>query len=209
MFFIRKHPNVGSNTCVVEHVGRQADDGLQQVVLQHVAADLALATTGAAGKQRRAVQDNADARLTEKGREIGLVDDIRWQAFSEKQEAIEIELQRLRNQWINPTSVNASEINALLKTPMQRESTLEAMIRRPEVSYEGLMSIAGLGPAIENTQAAEQVEIKIKYQGYIDRQLEEIEKLASKEGYKAKDGSGTKARDRKPAPAKRKEKAAE
>ncbi len=122
-------------------------------------------------------EDNADARLTEKGREIGLVDDIRWQAFSEKQEAIEIELQRLRNQWINPTSSNANEINALLKTPMQRESTLEAMIRRPEVSYEGLMSIEGLGPAIENPQAAEQVEIKIKYQGYIDRQLEEIEKL--------------------------------
>lgn len=122
-------------------------------------------------------EDNADARLTEKGRELGLVDDIRWQAFSEKQEAIELELQRLKSHWVNPGSENAEQINALLKNPMQRESTLEAMIRRPEVSYESLMQVDGLGPVIENQQAAEQVEIKIKYQGYIDRQLDEIEKL--------------------------------
>lgn len=122
-------------------------------------------------------EDNADARLTEKGRELGLVDDIRWKAFSEKQEAIEKEMQRLKNHWVNPNSVNVDQINALLKKPMQRESTLEAMIRRPEVTYEGLMSVDGLGPSIENTQAAEQVEIKIKYQGYIDRQLDEIDKL--------------------------------
>ncbi|MGB5445682.1 MAG: tRNA uridine-5-carboxymethylaminomethyl(34) synthesis enzyme MnmG [Psychromonas sp.] len=122
-------------------------------------------------------EDNADSRLTEKGRELGLVDDIRWKAFSEKKEAIDTEIQRLKNQWINPYSENAAQINNLLTTPMQRESTLEAMIRRPEMSYQGLMSIDGLGPAIENEQAAEQVEIIIKYQGYIDRQLEEIEKL--------------------------------
>jgi len=122
-------------------------------------------------------EDNADARLTEKGRELGLVDDTRWAAFSEKQEAIEIECQRLKNQWVNPNSVNAAQINELLKQPMQRESTLEAMIRRPEVNYQDLMNVEGLGPAIENKQAAEQVEIKIKYQGYIDRQLDEIAKL--------------------------------
>jgi tRNA uridine 5-carboxymethylaminomethyl modification enzyme len=122
-------------------------------------------------------EDNADARLTEKGRELGLVDDVRWKAFSEKQESIAVELQRLQSIWVNPMSENAQQINALLKNPMQRESTLEAMIRRPEVTYAGLMSVDGLGPAIENVQAAEQVEIKIKYQGYIDRQLDEIEKL--------------------------------
>ena len=122
-------------------------------------------------------EDNADTRLTEKGRELGLVDDVRWKAFSEKKESVDIEVQRLKNQWINPYSKNVEAINNLLKTPMQRESTLEAMIRRPEVNYQGLMSIDGLGPAIENEQAAEQVEIKIKYQGYIDRQLDEIEKL--------------------------------
>ncbi len=122
-------------------------------------------------------EDNADARLTEKGREFGLVDDIRWKAFSEKQEAVETECQRLKAQWVNPNSVNAAQINELLKQPMQRESTLEAMIRRPEVNYKDLMNVEGLGPAIENQQAAEQVEIKIKYQGYIDRQLDEIAKL--------------------------------
>jgi tRNA uridine 5-carboxymethylaminomethyl modification enzyme len=122
-------------------------------------------------------EDNADARLTAKGRELGLVDDIRWKAFSEKQEAVELECQRLKGQWVNPNSVNAEQINALLKQPMQRESTLEAMIRRPEVNYRDLMNVEGLGPALKNEQAAEQVEIKIKYQGYIDRQLDEIAKL--------------------------------
>lgn len=122
-------------------------------------------------------EDNADTRLTEKGRELGLVDDIRWKAFSEKQESVEKELQRLKCHWVNPNSVNAEQINALLKTPMQRESTLEAMVRRPEVDYESLMKVEGLGPAIDDPIAAEQVEIKIKYQGYIDRQLDEIAKL--------------------------------
>ena len=122
-------------------------------------------------------EDNADTRLTEKGRELGLVDDVRWKAFSEKQESVEKELQRLKTHWVNPGSTNAEQINSLLKTPMQRESTLEAMIRRPEVDYETLMKVEGLGPAIEDPIAAEQVEIKIKYQGYIDRQLDEIAKL--------------------------------
>jgi tRNA uridine 5-carboxymethylaminomethyl modification enzyme len=122
-------------------------------------------------------EDNADSRLTEKGRELGLVDDIRWKAFSDKQELVETELQRLKNQWVNPGSKNAEAINQLLKNPMQRESTLEAMIRRPEVNYETLMQVDGLGPAISDPIAAEQVEINIKYQGYIDRQLDEINKL--------------------------------
>ena len=126
-------------------------------------------------------EDNADARLTEKGHELGLVDDARWAFFNEKQETIEKECQRLKSQWVNPNSVNADAINELLKNPMQRESTLEAMIRRPEVSYVDLMNIEGLGPAVEEPQAAEQVEIKIKYQGYIDRQLAEIEKLKRNE----------------------------
>jgi tRNA uridine 5-carboxymethylaminomethyl modification enzyme len=127
-------------------------------------------------------EDNADTRLTEKGREVGLVDDVRWQIFNEKQEAVEKECQRLKGQWVNPNSPNAAQINALLKKPMQRESSLEAMISRPEMTYQALMNINGLGPAIENKQAAEQVEIKIKYQGYIDRQLAEIEKLKRHEG---------------------------
>lgn len=122
-------------------------------------------------------EDNADTRLTEKGRELGLIDDIRWKAFSDKHELVETELKRLKTLWVNPNSSNAEEVNQLLKKPMQRESTLEAMIRRPEVSYDKLMEIEGIGPAISDPIAAEQVEIKIKYQGYIDRQLDEIEKL--------------------------------
>ncbi|MEI6897955.1 MAG: tRNA uridine-5-carboxymethylaminomethyl(34) synthesis enzyme MnmG [Psychromonas sp.] len=122
-------------------------------------------------------EDNADARLTEKGREFGLVNDERWKAFTKKQEAVATEWQRLKGQWVNPHSVNAAQINELLKQPMQRESTLEAMIRRPEVSYADLMNVEGLGPALKDKQAAAQVEIKIKYQGYIDRQLDEIAKL--------------------------------
>ncbi len=95
-------------------------------------------------------EDNADTRLTEKGRELGLVDDVRWEAFSKKQELVETELARLKNQWVNPNSINADKINELLKKPMQRESTLEAMIRRPEVTYETLMKVDGLGPAISD-----------------------------------------------------------
>ncbi len=126
-------------------------------------------------------EDNADARLTEKGRELGLVDDIRWKNFNEKQQVIEKETQRLKSNWVSPNSSNVEAINALLKKPMQRESTLEQMIRRPEVSYCNLMKIEGLGPAIENKKAADQVEIKIKYKGYIDRQLVEINKLKRNE----------------------------
>ncbi|AGH79987.1 tRNA uridine 5-carboxymethylaminomethyl modification enzyme GidA [Psychromonas sp. CNPT3] len=121
-------------------------------------------------------EDNADSRLTAIGREYGVIDDARWKMFSEKQETIELESQRLKGQWVNPNSVNAAQINALLKQPMQRESTLEAMIRRPEIKYLDLMNIEGLGPAVSDPKAAEQIEIKIKYQGYIDRQLDEIEK---------------------------------
>ncbi|MCK5819634.1 MAG: tRNA uridine-5-carboxymethylaminomethyl(34) synthesis enzyme MnmG [Psychromonas sp.] len=126
-------------------------------------------------------EDNADARLTEKGRELGLVNDTRWKLFLEKQQAIDKESQRLKEHWVNPNSSNIDAINELIKKPMQRESTLEEIIRRPEVSYYNLMKIKGLGPAIENKKAAEQVEIKIKYKGYIDRQLVEIEKLKRNE----------------------------
>lgn len=126
-------------------------------------------------------EDNADARLTEKGRELGLVNDTRWKLFIDKQQAINKESQRLKEHWVNPNSSNIDEINELIKKPMQRESTLEEIIRRPEVSYYNLMKIKGLGPAIENKKAAEQVEIKIKYKGYIDRQLVEIEKLKRNE----------------------------
>jgi len=121
-------------------------------------------------------EDNADIRLTEKGREVGLVDDHRWQRFNEKMENIEQELQRLRSTWVQKDHHNVDQINNLLKTPMSKEASLEDLIRRPEVRYDDLINIEGLGPALADKQASEQAEIQIKYAGYIDRQLDEIAK---------------------------------
>lgn len=121
-------------------------------------------------------EDNADIRLTEKGREVGLIDDLRWQRFNEKMENIELERQRLKDTWVQKDQSNIDQVNALLKAPMSKEASLEDLIRRPEVRYSDLMKIEGLGPAIADTQAAEQIEIQTKYAGYIDRQHDEIAK---------------------------------
>ena len=121
-------------------------------------------------------EDNADMRLTAAGRDIGLVDDERWQAFNAKMEAVEQEQQRLRGQWIHPEHAAVAELNTLLKNPVSREHSLEELIRRPEMTYSSLMSIESLGPGLADPIAAEQVEIQIKYAGYIARQLDEIAK---------------------------------
>ncbi|MEQ5810037.1 tRNA uridine-5-carboxymethylaminomethyl(34) synthesis enzyme MnmG [Alteromonas sp. NFXS44] len=121
-------------------------------------------------------EDNADYRLTALGREAGLVDDARWQAFNIKMEAVEQELQRLRGQWVHPDHAAVQELNPLLKNPVSREHSYEELIRRPEMTYNALMAIEGIGPGIADPIAAEQVEIQIKYAGYIVRQLDEIAK---------------------------------
>ena len=121
-------------------------------------------------------EDNADIRLTEKGYKLGLIDDSRWKRFNEKMENIEQERQRLKSTWIHKDHAAVNAINPLLKTPISRENSLEDLIRRPEVNYNDLISLEGLGPKLEDTQASEQVEIQIKYAGYIDRQLDEINK---------------------------------
>jgi len=121
-------------------------------------------------------EDNADIRLTEKGRSVGLVDELRWQRFNEKMENIELERQRLKETWVQKDHRLVGQVNELLKSPMSKEASLEDLIRRPEVRYSDLMKIEGLGPAIADTQAAEQIEIQTKYAGYIDRQLDEIAK---------------------------------
>lgn len=121
-------------------------------------------------------EDNADLRLTAAGRELGLVDDERWSKFNEKLELIEQERQRLRSSWIHTQHASLPAINELVKTPLTREHSLEELIRRPEVTYEALMAVEGVGPGLDHLQAAEQVEIQIKYAGYIERQSEEVEK---------------------------------
>lgn len=128
-------------------------------------------------------EDNADIRLTAKGREIGLVDDVRWHKFSEKLEAIEQEAQRLKGQWVYPSHEAVSDLNQHLKNPVSREHSLEELIRRPEMTYAQLMELEPFGPGLieSNPQAAEQVEIQIKYAGYIERQKDEIAKTQRNE----------------------------
>ena len=123
-------------------------------------------------------EDNADLRLTEIGRELGMVDDNRWAQFSEKVELVEKERQRLRNIWVHPQADNLSEINELLNTPLSKEANGEDLLRRPEMTYDILKNITRFAPGIDDSkpQAAEQVEIQVKYEGYINRQQEEIEK---------------------------------
>jgi tRNA uridine 5-carboxymethylaminomethyl modification enzyme len=121
-------------------------------------------------------EDNADSRLTEKGRQLGLVDDTRWAAFNAKMEQIALERQRLKQAWVHPQHAALTEVNALIKTPLSKEANLEELVRRPEVTYADLMKISDLGPGLLDKSAAEQVEIQIKYEGYIHRQQDEIAK---------------------------------
>ncbi|WP_160151875.1 tRNA uridine-5-carboxymethylaminomethyl(34) synthesis enzyme MnmG [Microbulbifer sp. ALW1] len=124
-------------------------------------------------------EDNADLRLTEKGRELGLVDDHRWQAFCEKREAIAREQQRLNDTWVQPGTDAAKAVEQKLPQPLAREYSLKDLLKRPELGYA---DIAGLkGEAVADEQVAEQVEISAKYAGYIDRQRDEIERLLAYE----------------------------
>ncbi|MCW8331492.1 tRNA uridine-5-carboxymethylaminomethyl(34) synthesis enzyme MnmG [Photobacterium sp. SDRW27] len=121
-------------------------------------------------------EDNADLRLTEIGREFGLVDDERWARFNQKIDNMAQERQRLKDIWITPTSDHAEALNKILKTPITREANGEDLLRRPEVTYDQLTALDAFTPAHDDVQAREQVEIQVKYQGYIDRQKDEVEK---------------------------------
>ncbi|WP_137168591.1 tRNA uridine-5-carboxymethylaminomethyl(34) synthesis enzyme MnmG [Salinimonas lutimaris] len=121
-------------------------------------------------------EDNADMRLTPVGREVGLVDDERWAAFNTKMEAVEQEQQRLRGQYVHPEHNATEQLNPMLKNTISREHSLEELIRRPEMTYKKLMKIESFGPGLSDPIAAEQVEIQIKYAGYIARQMDEIAK---------------------------------
>lgn len=126
-------------------------------------------------------EDNADLRLTEVGRELGLVHDERWQRFSQKRESIEQEKQRLSKTWVQPKTAAADAINAWLPDKLTREYALSELLKRPELDYSKLSSIAELGPFVADDSVAQQVEIQAKYQGYIDRQQEEISRLKKHE----------------------------
>jgi tRNA uridine 5-carboxymethylaminomethyl modification enzyme len=121
-------------------------------------------------------EDNADLRLTEKGRELGLVNEHRWQLFSEKREAIECEQQRLQNFWVRPQTAGGDVAEKLFAQPLAREYRAMDLLRRPEINYTALMSITDLGPGVNDNHVAAQVEIQAKYGGYVERQLVEIEK---------------------------------
>ncbi|MDO9742590.1 tRNA uridine-5-carboxymethylaminomethyl(34) synthesis enzyme MnmG [Glaesserella parasuis] len=121
-------------------------------------------------------EDNADARLTPIAHQFGLIDEARWARFNEKMENIEKEKARLKQTWAHLQMTNLAEVNALLNSPLAREASGEDLIRRPEVTYEALTQIAPFAPAIEDKEASEQVEISIKYQGYIEHQQQEIER---------------------------------
>ncbi|MGD8678503.1 MAG: tRNA uridine-5-carboxymethylaminomethyl(34) synthesis enzyme MnmG, partial [Chromatiales bacterium] len=127
-------------------------------------------------------EDNADLRLTEKGRELGLVDDARWQAFSGKREAIEKEQQRLRAHLVRPADLTPEQAHELLNDELRRETRALDLLTRPQVDYRNLMAIEGVGPGHPDPKVAEQVEIQAKYAGYIDRQHLEIARTRESAG---------------------------
>jgi tRNA uridine 5-carboxymethylaminomethyl modification enzyme len=119
-------------------------------------------------------EDNADLRLTELGYQLGLVDEVRWQAFARKRDAIALELERLKSTWVNPKTLQLADSERILGKGIEREYSLADLLRRPEVSYQDLMTLPGLTPGVHDAAVAQQVEIQTKYQGYIDRQHDEI-----------------------------------
>ena len=121
-------------------------------------------------------EDNADIRLTPIAHQLGLIDEKRWTRFNQKMENIEKERQRLRSIWLHPRSEYLAEANQVLGSPLVREASGEDLLRRPEITYKILTALSPFQPAMEDKEAVEQVEIAIKYQGYIEHQQDEIEK---------------------------------
>jgi len=120
-------------------------------------------------------EDNADLRLTELGRKLGLVDDVRWQAFENKRESIELEVQRLRATWLRKNVVSAEAAERVLGQGLERDQPLHELLRRPQVLYRELMTLPGAAPGHPAMpEVADQVEIQVKYEGYIARQMEEV-----------------------------------
>jgi tRNA uridine 5-carboxymethylaminomethyl modification enzyme len=126
-------------------------------------------------------EDNADRRLTETGRRLGLVDDVRWDVFARKRDAVDRETERLKATWVNPRSLPAERAVPVLGQPIEREYTLHELLRRPNVSYRSLSGIMAPDAILEDGPVAEQVEIQAKYQGYIARQQDEVGRREAQE----------------------------
>jgi tRNA uridine 5-carboxymethylaminomethyl modification enzyme len=139
-------------------------------------------------------EDNADMRLTEIGRDLGVVGDAQWQAFETKREAVAKELERLRSTWVNPRILAAAESERVIGQAIEREYSLADLLRRPGVAYDTLMTMEGIegqalaGPGVDDGAVREQIEIQLKYAGYIDRQAKEVERHDHYENLKLPEG---------------------
>jgi tRNA uridine 5-carboxymethylaminomethyl modification enzyme len=126
-------------------------------------------------------EDNADLRLTEIGRRLGIIDDTRWHAFCRKRDAVAAEQQRLAKLRAGPRTVSEADAQRVLGQALEREYSYAALLRRPNVSYRSLMSLPNAGNGVESEIVAEQVEIQAKYSGYVERQRDEVERRAQQE----------------------------
>lgn len=126
-------------------------------------------------------EDNADQRLTPVAREMGLIDDARWEAYQRKMELFEQEVSRLKETWIHPAHQEAKKAEALMELPLSKEQTLFDLLKRPNVSYEALSALEVFGQAVLDANVVDQVEIQAKYAGYIDRQTQQIDKMKRSE----------------------------
>ena len=144
-------------------------------------------------------EDNADTRLTQIGHNMGIVDEQRWSAYSRKAEAVKTETERLNKLWATPGNALGAAVQAQLNVPITRECNVLDLIKRPEITYASLMTVADLGPGVADEKVAEQIEITVKYSGYLDRQREDIERQRRHEDseipkdfdYKSISGLGT------------------
>ncbi|ROT43955.1 tRNA uridine-5-carboxymethylaminomethyl(34) synthesis enzyme MnmG [Pusillimonas sp. NJUB218] len=135
-------------------------------------------------------EDNADLRLTEIGRDLGLVDDARWDAFNRKRDAVSREIERLKKTWVNPRIVSEAVAQEVVGKKLERDYALLDLLKRPEVTYQKLTTLTTVdgknigGPAVEDPVVAEQVEIQVKYEGYVNRQQQDVKKQAAQEEQK-------------------------
>ncbi|WP_029408622.1 tRNA uridine-5-carboxymethylaminomethyl(34) synthesis enzyme MnmG [Thiomicrorhabdus sp. Milos-T2] len=129
-------------------------------------------------------EDNADQRLTPVAREMGLVDDARWAAYQNKLETLEKEVERLKDTWIYPSHAEAKKAEALMDLPLSKEQTLFDLLKRPNVQYNALASLDTFGKGVEDSAVVDQIEIEAKYSGYIDRQIQQIDKMKRSESVK-------------------------